>query len=430
MILSPRQLEARSAALLALPAHLAQAAVFSEAHYPTFASISFLNPLLAALGLDAAALTSDISGATLIEASDGNWQHAMALLDAAVPGDLAARAAAFDQHVAPSSECVSTRAKAMAGWRTVVTWAVSHSALAYILPMSAVHFKALAWDLLAMGCSLAIVKGTVDAVLARHRRFNLPPPTSGARAYSRLMASLARFQGQQRPLKLPISAALVARCLRHLRGQPLGVQRNCLAAAVATVACLRPSEGARLQVCDFLVGFDTRFSPAYAATAALNIMSRKNDQLRKGHHPRIGRSADRDLDIVRLLLAFLEAAGLARDPACAKPARPHARCPVCFPLFPLLRRVAGGLHAPARSAPSPSAFSGMVLDGLAAAGADRREYSGVSARRGGITAATEAGVPEVVLWLQSGHAPGKSSRHYVNLTDPALLFQTWAAFRL
>jgi len=47
-----------------------------------------------------------------------------------------------------------------------------------------------------------------------------------------------------------------------------------------------------------------------------------------------------------------------------------------------------------------------------------------------ITTATEAGVPEEVLWLQSGHAGGSSSRRYVNLSDPALLFQTWAAFRL
>ena len=79
---------------------------------------------------------------------------------------------------------------------------------------------------------------------------------------------------------------------------------------------------------------------------------------------------------------------------------------------------------------SPEAPCGMILSGLELAGADRSQYSGVSARRGCITTATEAGVPEEVLWLQSGHAGGSSSRRYVNLTDPALLFQTWAAFRL
>ncbi len=59
-----------------------------------------------------------------------------------------------------------------------------------------------------------------------------------------------------------------------------------------------------------------------------------------------------------------------------------------------------------------------------------REFSGVSTRRGGITTTTEAGLPEAVLWLKSGHAGDRSSRRYVILADAALLFQTRAAFRL
>ena len=101
-----------------------------------------------------------------------------------------------------------------------------------------------------------------------------------------------------------------------------------------------------------------------------------------------------------------------------------------FSLFPLLRRIKGGSLSPGKSARSASAFAGMILSGLELAGADKKQYSGVSARRGCITTATESGVPEEVLWLQSGHAGGSSSRRYVNLADPALLFRTWAAFRL
>ena len=63
---------------------------------------------------------------------------------------------------------------------------------------------------------------------------------------------------------------------------------------------------------------------------------------------------------------------------------------------------------------SVSSFSGTMLDGLELAGADKREFSGVSARRGGITTATKAGVPMAVLWLQSGHAGDRSSRRHVN----------------
>ena len=343
MLLSARQLAARAATTSALPAHLAPLAAFSEAHYPTLASIAFLVPLLNAMGLDGHALTSDMSGATLLEASDGNWQTVMDALAPAIPGGLAARTAAFDAHIAPSSECSSTRSKAMAGWRTVISWALSRGALPLVLPMSHDTLKALIWDLLSLGCSLPIVKGVVDAVLTRHRRFRLTPPlAAGDRAYSRLMQSLSRFQGQQRPLKLPITRDLVIRCLQAAPGRSPAEQRDCLAAVIATIAGLRPSEGARLQVCDLMVGFDARHGAAYHGSAALNIMCRKNDQNRKGHHPRLGRAADPALDVVSLVLAYLTRLGTNTAGGCSKLARPHARCPECFPLFPLFRRVKGG----------------------------------------------------------------------------------------
>ena len=187
MILSSRQLAARAATLAALTPNLVAMASFSDAKYPTLASVAFLAPFLSALGLDAHMLTSDLSAATLIEASDGNWEDVMASLAPSVLPSLEGRAAAFDAHIAPSSECTSTRTKAMAGWRTVLSWALSRKALQLVLPMSHDTLKAVLWDLLALGCSLAIVKGVVDAILARHRRFRLTPPLSGDRAYGRLM---------------------------------------------------------------------------------------------------------------------------------------------------------------------------------------------------------------------------------------------------
>ena len=80
--------------------------------------------------------------------------------------------------------------------------------------------------------------------------------------------------------------------------------------------------------------------------------------------------------------------------------------------------------------PSPSAFSDMVLKALKLAGADTRDFSGVCARRGCISTATEAGVPEAVIYLQSGHAQSTSARSYIKLTRPDLLYATWEAFGL
>ncbi len=120
------------------------------------------------------------------------------------------------------------------------------------LPMSHETLKALLWDLLSLGCSLPIVKGVVDAILTRHRRFRLALPLTGDKAYSRLMQSLGRFQGRQRPLKLPITRDLVVRCLRALTGLSPAEQRDCLAAVIATIAGLffvyKPRKGYMLCV--------------------------------------------------------------------------------------------------------------------------------------------------------------------------------------
>ena len=63
-------------------------------------------------------------------------------------------------------------------------------------------------------------------------------------------------------------------------------------------------------------------------------------------------------------------------------------------------------------------------------GANSRDYPCVCARRGCFSTATEAKVPEAVLWLQSGNAQTRSSRAYIKLAKPDLLFATWAAFNL
>jgi hypothetical protein len=63
-------------------------------------------------------------------------------------------------------------------------------------------------------------------------------------------------------------------------------------------------------------------------------------------------------------------------------------------------------------------------------GLDR--LSGVCCRMGGLTAANEAGVPENILWIQTGHwhAQDLAARRYVSLTNPDRLYNTWRAFRL
>ncbi len=72
----------------------------------------------------------------------------------------------------------------------------------------------------------------------------------------------------------------------------------------------------------------------------------------------------------------------------------------------------------------------MVVSALNSIGVDTSAFSGVSCRMGGLTVATEAGVPEHILWMQSGHAQDRAARLYIRLTDPDRLYDTWQAFRL
>ena len=72
----------------------------------------------------------------------------------------------------------------------------------------------------------------------------------------------------------------------------------------------------------------------------------------------------------------------------------------------------------------------MVDAALRLIGVDPVAFSGVSCRMGGLTVATEAGVPEPIMWMQSGHAQDRAARRYVRLTEPDRLYDTWRAFRL
>jgi hypothetical protein len=49
---------------------------------------------------------------------------------------------------------------------------------------------------------------------------------------------------------------------------------------------------------------------------------------------------------------------------------------------------------------------------------------------GGLTVASEAGVPESILYMQSGHSQPTAARGYVRLTNPDRLYDTWRAFQL
>jgi hypothetical protein len=79
---------------------------------------------------------------------------------------------------------------------------------------------------------------------------------------------------------------------------------------------------------------------------------------------------------------------------------------------------------------SPQQIGQAIRASVAKAGCDPERFSGISARKGGLSTAISAGVDEVVLYLQSGHGPERAARRYMQLLGPERLMETYRAFDL
>ncbi len=130
------------------------------------------------------------------------------------------------------------------------------------------------------------------------------------------------------------------------------------------------------------------------------------------------------------LRTWLRVTGLAIHRACAKQTRPAVRCEVCPPLFPLTKCAQGSITVVTDRPCSRQQASDWVRLAAAQAGGDSTRFSGISARKGGISVAIEAGVDEVILYLQSGHGQALPARAYMHLLSPDRFLETFEAFGL
>ena len=78
--------------------------------------------------------------------------------------------------------------------------------------------------------------------------------------------------------------------------------------------------------------------------------------------------------------------------------------------LPKTRKTAGGLTGPTWDPIPPQRASAAIERMVGLAGCDTRRFSVVSARKGGLSAAIEAGVEKVILYLQRGHGPERAAQ--------------------
>ena len=395
---------------------------------PCLADINILRttPLLDSIPAGTKLLLSNDSSPTSLELADGQWKVALNRICHTQIRPIAELAQGFETHVLPAQRASSTRAKNWRYWSTVVTWAIAHGALASLMPMPQVVLMALTFEFLHLGCGPHLLHAVWSAIATRHHVHGLPSPLRDTLSLGRLMRTVGSLTGVPKQLKFPIQKSHIQAILL-LPVASLGLLRDVLITALSTICCLRTAETIALQVCDVWFDLDAARDLIFLGTLALNVRKRKQDQIRRGHHPRCGRSIDPRLDIVHRLRRFLSLANLRILPGCTKRAMPAAICPVCPPLFPKTTR--GGTQI--TTSPSPrDSVTKAIRRCLTAVQADTTHFSGISARKGGLTTAIEAKVPEYILFMQSGHGQKKAARAYMHLQSPEHLFDTWQAFGL
>jgi hypothetical protein len=424
---------------------------------PTLATLAPIRALAARRGWAIDAWLFNDGAAGPLEACQGRWRPAVNALafPVGVVASVAASVAAFNEHIRPLERARGTRVKYFIHRQSVLTWAIWKGVLPLLLPMSDDLVRAYVWDCLAFEASHSVLKHALDAIKAWHRRLDLPVPLDGPGDYRRITTSLARFQPVPRILKFPIHKDAVRRlltlplpphppCAGVLPPKPAqpGWRRcpicwsflhrwfDCLAAATATLICSRCLELGQLQTCDIWRDFDFLRGgwQQFKGGAAYNIKIRKNDQFRFGHQPRVGVPADPRFDVLAQTGEACRLLQTLPRPNCDRRTDTSVPCRACAPLFP--RRIKNGTEFDLSRPASSAEISAMIIRGLAHVGFDTSGFSGISARRGGLSTAIEAGVPEAILWMQSGHAQDLAARRYVELNSPALLYRTYEAFDL
>ena len=226
------------------------------ARSPAFARVSLLAPLL-----------EDVSAPTVFERAEGRWEEALVLVRSGGPCAVGDLTAAFDKHIWPSRNQPSTRSKNWRAWSSVVTWAIARDVVDQLLPMDVATLKALMWDFMCAGSSHSMLSALMAAVQSRHRYYGTLPPILGRGEYRAWSRCLACVMGRPLSLKLPIHKSVVA-FLLGWRPASLADNRDRLLTSLATIACLRISEVAALQVCDLWFYFFLQLQYGIRATTA------------------------------------------------------------------------------------------------------------------------------------------------------------------
>ena len=242
-----------------------------------------------------------------------------------------------------------------------------------------------------IGMSAGSIRNLWSAIEDRHRQFGYTPPLAMRGGdFSRYSKAVASIKGMPSRLIFPVGVHHVKQMLELVALSPAQT-RDVLMCVLGTVMCMRVNEVDQLQICDVLWRFDAGFHPRYSNTLACRVYKRKQDQARKGLYPRAVKQSSHVFARLQTMRVWQSMRTTPRA----------------------VRQV-----------------TNAVLNSLQMIGVDTKHYSGISMRRGGISAGLAARVREPILFLQSGHGSNCAARNYMVPRDPHVLYETYLAFGL
>jgi hypothetical protein len=335
---------------------------------------------------------------------------------------LAAKAALFDAQVGPSTQKPATRASYWCAWRSFATFLLIHGAGDQCLPASEMAIKAFGVQLLMVGYTGASLTGFVEAILDRHKQWkvDLTVPKATIHAWLAAMQKGLGLPKRDKFFILPVHI----RCVLQLPRTSLRQLRDACIMVVGTICALRVSEIARIDVCDLLWDFDG------TDTLAILLWYRKNDGLKRGLFPRIGKGSSLATCPLALLREYVAAAKLEVSKGCTKGKWKRSPCNACGRLFRNTTAAGKAMAVMQQDQTvNRSIIAAAVKDNLLRIGVAPDNFSAVSMRRGGVSAAVAAGVNETLWKLQSGHR-SIAWQHYADVVRREQLYEFCNAFGL
>ena len=310
----------------------------------------------------------------------------------------------------PAGNKAATRKDQDNYWRSYVTFMLGMGKLDRAWPVERIMLSAFVTNLVAFGYTGASIACIISAVNTRNESFNMPPILA-YKEMTRWLKPLKKYikrPTQQkfplRPVHIRLFAQIYDKSVRHLHNLTLTV--------MGMIGAMRPNELGKLDVCDWRVGWEVG-DDGRSLGAELNIASQKNSDIPQTK--RFAYGANTAECLIGMVAAWKERTGLHVHPSCIKWTNMEtrgARCEWCGGLFrkfcgdfPQMRGTSNA-HAL-----TERAVTVAVEQLLTAVGQDATTFSGKCLRRGGLSTAKMAGIPEDLRRLQSGHK-SKANRIY------------------